>query len=91
MMASFVRPNMLRQSCLSAPFKRTLTTKIPGSSLPRSRPASIISRQAARNVFVKDALPGSMRVAAFHASSRQLILPPLPRKFEITLLGLRIR
>ncbi|RDL33006.1 Fumarate reductase respiratory complex transmembrane subunit [Venustampulla echinocandica] len=85
-MASIVRPAaMLRQSCLTAAAKRTFSSK-PASTFPAiNKPASsILSRQAVRSRFAKDALPGSMRVAAFHASGRQAILPPLPQTIEGT-------
>uniref|UniRef100_A0A336UJ02 Succinate dehydrogenase [ubiquinone] cytochrome b small subunit n=1 Tax=Botrytis fuckeliana TaxID=380458 RepID=A0A336UJ02_9HELO len=69
-MASFIKPSVIRQTCLAAS-KRNFSTKIP-SSFPA------INKPAGRSTFVRDALPGSMRVAAFHASGRQSILPPLP-------------
>ncbi|KAK6612414.1 CybS protein [Botrytis cinerea] len=71
-MASFIKPSVIRQTCLAAS-KRNFSTKIP-SSFPA------INKPAGRSTFVRDALPGSMRVAAFHASGRQSILPPLPRE-----------
>ena len=82
MMASIVRPTMLRQSCLKAVSKRAFSTK-PTSTFPAiNKPAvSVLSKQVARNAFAKDALPSAVRVAAFHASGRRPILPPLPRKF----------
>ncbi|TVY53161.1 Succinate dehydrogenase [ubiquinone] cytochrome b small subunit, mitochondrial [Lachnellula cervina] len=78
-MASIVRPTMLRQSCLKAVSKQTFSTK-PTSMFPAiNKPAaSVLSKQVARNTFAKGALPGSMRVAAFHASGRRPILPALP-------------
>ncbi|TVY90922.1 Succinate dehydrogenase [ubiquinone] cytochrome b small subunit, mitochondrial [Lachnellula willkommii] len=78
-MASIVRPTMLRQSCLKAVSKQAFSTK-PTSMLPAiNKPAaSVLSKQVARNAFAKGALPGSMRVAAFHASGRRAILPALP-------------
>ncbi|APA09661.1 hypothetical protein sscle_05g044310 [Sclerotinia sclerotiorum 1980 UF-70] len=69
-MASLIKPSMLRQTCLAAS-KRSFSTKV-SSSFPA------INKPAVRSAFVRDALPGSMRVAAFHASGRQSILPPLP-------------
>jgi hypothetical protein len=78
-MASVVRPTMLRQTCRAAASKRAFSTKLPTTFLPHSQSASVLSRQTARKAFVKDALPGSMRVAAFHASGRQAILPAEPR------------
>ncbi|CAD6441986.1 97e6ab9e-87fa-4773-9ab6-d87fa38f0ac2 [Sclerotinia trifoliorum] len=75
-MASFIKPSMLRQTCLAAS-KRNFSTKV-SSSFPA------INKPAARSAFVRDALPGSMRVAAFHASGRQSILPPLPQSIDGT-------
>ncbi|KAA8575119.1 hypothetical protein EYC84_004330 [Monilinia fructicola] len=67
---------MLRQTCLAAS-KRNFSTKV-SSSFPA------INKSAGRSAFVRDALPGSMRVAAFHASGRQSILPPLPQHIDGT-------
>ena len=78
-MASVVRPTMLRQACRAASSKRAFSTKLPTTFLPHSQSASVLFRQPARKAFVKDALPGSMRVAAFHASGQQAILPAEPR------------
>ncbi|TVY45211.1 Succinate dehydrogenase [ubiquinone] cytochrome b small subunit, mitochondrial [Lachnellula occidentalis] len=76
---------MLRQSCLKAVSKQAFSTK-PTSTLPAiNKPAaSVLSKQVARNAFAKSALPGSMRVAAFHASGRQAILPALPQVIDGT-------
>jgi len=79
-MASIVRPAILRQTCIAAASKRTLST-----TCTRSFPAvhnatsSVLSRPALRSAFAKDALPGSIRVAAFHASGIQSILPNPPQ------------
>ncbi|KIM98030.1 hypothetical protein OIDMADRAFT_105473 [Oidiodendron maius Zn] len=78
-MASVVRPTMLRQTCRAAASKRAFSTKLSQAFRPHTKPASALSRQAAQNVFLKDVLPGSMRVAAFHASGRQAILPAEPQ------------
>ena len=83
MMASLVRPTVLRQTCQAAASKRALRTKV-STGFSSSKPASSILRsQASRNAFATGALPGSMRVAAFHASCRRPILPPLPRKLNV--------
>jgi succinate dehydrogenase (ubiquinone) membrane anchor subunit len=37
-----------------------------------------------RPSFVRNAIPKSTRIAAFHATQRQQILPPLPQKIEGT-------
>jgi len=79
-MASIVRPTMLRQTCLAAASKRTFSTKLTSSFPSINKPAaSVLSRQVVRSAFGKDALPGAIRVAAFHASGRRTILPPLPQ------------
>ncbi|KAI6708934.1 hypothetical protein JHW43_008541 [Diplocarpon mali] len=77
-MASITKPAiMLPKTCLAASTKRALSTK-----LSKSSPAINNPRWAARDASAKHALPGSMRVAAFHASSRKAILPPLPRELR---------
>jgi hypothetical protein len=82
-MASIVRPAMLRQTCLAAASKRTFSTKLSSFPAINKPAASVLSRPVVRSAFVRDALPGAIRVAAFHASGRQPILPPLPRKPEL--------
>ncbi|KAK6582100.1 hypothetical protein PZA11_005797 [Diplocarpon coronariae] len=79
-MASITKPAiMLPKTCLAASTKRALSTK-----LSKSSPAINNPRWAARDASAKHALPGSMRVAAFHASSRKAILPPLPQVIQGT-------
>jgi len=76
-----VRPTALKNICLGAASKRSFSTRLP-SAFPVRKPISLpsaLSRPVLRTAFAKDALPGSMRVAAFHASSRRPILPPLPQ------------
>jgi hypothetical protein len=80
-MASVVRPAILRQTCLAAASKRTFTTKASSFLTINKFVSSVISKQA-RSPFVKD-LPSSIRVAAFHASERRSILPPLPRELPL--------
>lgn len=83
-MVSIVRPAMLRQTCFAAASKRTFSTKLSSSFPTNTKPAaSILLRPVVRNTFVKDALPCAVRVAAFHASGRRAILPPLPRKLKL--------
>jgi hypothetical protein len=83
-MASIVRPAMLRQTCFAATSKRTFSTKLSSSFPTKTKPAaSVLLRPVVRNALVKDALPGAVRVAAFHASGRRAILPPLPRKLKL--------
>ncbi|CAL3973611.1 unnamed protein product [Diplocarpon coronariae] len=79
-MASITKPaTMLPKTCLAASTKRAFSTK-----LSTSFPAINNPRWAARDASAKHALPGSMRVAAFHASSRKAILPPLPQVIQGT-------
>ena len=80
-MASILRPAILRQTCFARASQRSFSTKLT-SSLPainRTRPSDF-SRPNVRCAFVAEPLPGSMRVAAFHASGQKAILPALPRK-----------
>jgi len=75
-MASLIKTSMLRQTCLAAS-KRNLSTKT-SSAFPA------INTPVGRSAFVRDALPDSARVAAFHAAGRQQILPPLPQTIDGT-------
>ncbi|KAK4989419.1 membrane anchor subunit of succinate dehydrogenase, Sdh4 [Elasticomyces elasticus] len=70
-MAGVLRPSLLRQSFLAAPTQRTCAS----STLPTFR----LSRPT-QPAFVRSALPGAVRVAAFHATRPQAILPPLPQR-----------
>lgn len=78
-MASIARPAMFQKTCFIAASKRAFSTKLSTSFPAINKPSSTVSRKVVRNAFAKD-VPGAMRVAAFHASGRQSILPPLPRK-----------
>ncbi|MBE7180355.1 MAG: hypothetical protein INR71_03940 [Terriglobus roseus] len=69
-MASIARPALLRQC-------RNAAAGSPVASAFASR--APLARSAVRPQFVRDALPGAARVAAFHATGRKDILPPLPR------------
>lgn len=82
-MASIVKSTALRQVC-SAATKRSFSTKLTPSFPAVSKTSTTaLSQRAINSAFVRNALPGSMRVAAFHASRRQAILPPLPRKLKL--------
>ncbi|KAI9047571.1 hypothetical protein LZ554_008285 [Drepanopeziza brunnea f. sp. 'monogermtubi'] len=76
-MASITRSAMLQKTCLSAATKRAFSTKLSTNSptINVNKTSSIASRNA---------LPVSMRVAAFHASGRRAILPPLPQVIQGT-------
>lgn len=64
-MASFARPSILRQVCAAAPSKRVFST------VPAIRPVA--------SSAVREALPKTLQVAAFHASAKKQILPPPKR------------
>lgn len=85
-MASIVKSTTLRQVC-SAASKRSFSTKLtPSFPAVNKTSTTALSQRAIKSAFAKDALSGSMRVAAFHASRRQAILPPLPRKLKLLVL-----
>lgn len=72
-MASIIRPSaILKQSCFKAPATRTAfySTKAPLASSLGLRPAQVQKKDG----------PISSQVAAFHASAKKEILPPLPRE-----------
>ncbi|CAG8983037.1 hypothetical protein HYALB_00010164 [Hymenoscyphus albidus] len=78
-MASIVRPAVFRQSCLRLTTKKSFSTK-PSSSFPAiKKPASSTLSKNAKTVA-----PSSVRIAAFHASGRKAILPPLPQSIDGT-------
>ncbi|KAG9230757.1 CybS-domain-containing protein [Amylocarpus encephaloides] len=84
-MASIIRPAVFRQSCLNIASKRAFSTK-PSPTFPaiNKQAASILSKNALGNSFVKEVVPKSIQVAAFHASGRRPILPPLPQVIDGT-------
>ncbi|KAI4610424.1 uncharacterized protein J4E88_008447 [Alternaria novae-zelandiae] len=72
-MASVMRPGLLRQACPPAqPSQRMLST----ATSTLNRPLA----QSLRPAFQRSAIPQSTRIAAFHATQRNQILPPLPQK-----------
>ena len=73
-MASVMRPGLMRQA-----FQKPATSQRMLSTLT----ASTINRplaQQLRPAFQRSAIPNSTRIAAFHATQRKEILPPLPQK-----------
>ncbi|RDW73166.1 fumarate reductase respiratory complex transmembrane subunit [Coleophoma cylindrospora] len=82
-MASIVRPNVLRQTCAAASKRAFSASATSGFPAVKSAP-SIAARPALRSAFVKNAIPSSVRVAAFHASGRKAILPALPQTIDGT-------
>ncbi|KAH3911180.1 succinate dehydrogenase cytochrome b small subunit [Parastagonospora nodorum] len=73
-----MRPSLLRHAVqLPAASQRSLSI-VTSSSL--NRPLA----QQLRPAFQRSAMPTSTRIAAFHATQRNQILPPLPQKIEGT-------
>ncbi|TAQ90753.1 hypothetical protein B7494_g921 [Chlorociboria aeruginascens] len=83
-MASLVRPAILRQACITSPSKRSLSSKVSSFPAITKSASSIISRQSIRSAFANDIRTPPAQVAAFHASGRRAILPPLPQVIEGT-------
>ena len=74
-MASLVRPSLLKQGLQApAPAQRVFSTA-------RQPSTSTLAHQL-RPAFARSPMPKSTRIAAFHATQRQQILPPLPQKVE---------
>ncbi|KAL1795314.1 hypothetical protein ACET3X_007130 [Alternaria dauci] len=72
-MASVMRPGLLRQACPPAhASQRMLSTAASTTSRPLA--------QQLRPAFQRSAIPKATRIAAFHATQRNQILPPLPQK-----------
>jgi len=75
-MAFLVRPGLLRQSFASPAASQRMFSTATSSSLRQASPLV----QQLRPAFARTAAPKSSRIAAFHATQRQQILPPLPQK-----------
>uniref|UniRef100_A0A7G1GH00 Succinate dehydrogenase [ubiquinone] cytochrome b small subunit n=1 Tax=Podosphaera xanthii TaxID=135283 RepID=A0A7G1GH00_9PEZI len=75
-MASIIRPAILRQRCSAS--TPTLSTKISTGFLS-IKPVCALPRVIPQDTTIKDTIPSVMRVAGFHSSSKNLILPPLPQ------------
>ena len=80
-MASLLRPAMLRQSVLSAPSKRIIpaASVLHKSYLTSTRPSSTSLQQRQSrpsNASIKS------RIAPFHSTAQQNILPPGPQVIE---------
>lgn len=68
-----MRPTLFRQACAQpTASQRMLST----ATSTMNRPLA----QQLRPAFQRSAIPQSTRVAAFHATQRKQILPPLPQK-----------
>lgn len=68
-MASLMRPSLARQVFAAPRMLSTFTTSSTRSVAHHLRPA-----------LQRSAVPKSTRIAAFHATQRNQILPPLPQK-----------
>jgi succinate dehydrogenase (ubiquinone) membrane anchor subunit len=73
-MASIMRPGLLRQACTKPAASQRMLSTITGAAI--NRPLA----QQLRPAFQRAAVPKSTRIAAFHATQRNQILPPLPQK-----------
>lgn len=77
-MASLMRPGLLRQACQAPAFQQRFLSTAVRQSSPLA--------QSLRPAFsAPSAIHKATRIAAFHATQRQQILPPLPQKIEGTL------
>ncbi|KAI4923717.1 uncharacterized protein J4E92_007691 [Alternaria infectoria] len=72
-MASVMRPGLLRQAC---PPTQASQRMLSTATSTLNRPLA----QSLRPAFQRSAIPQSTRIAAFHATQRNQILPPLPQK-----------
>ncbi|KAF2677570.1 succinate dehydrogenase subunit D [Lentithecium fluviatile CBS 122367] len=75
-MAFIVRPSLLRQSFASPAAAQRVFSTAASSSMRQTSPLV----QQLRPAFARTAAPKASRIAAFHATQRQQILPPLPQK-----------
>ncbi|KAF2182488.1 CybS-domain-containing protein [Zopfia rhizophila CBS 207.26] len=75
-MASFLRPGLFRQTCQNPTASQCMLSTFTSSSIKRATPLA----QQLRPSFVRSAIPKSTRIAAFHATQRQQLLPPQPQK-----------
>ncbi|KAJ4358277.1 membrane anchor subunit of succinate dehydrogenase, Sdh4 [Didymosphaeria variabile] len=77
-MASIMRPGLLRQGFASPAASQRVFSTFTSSTARQSSPLI----QQLRPAFARSAVPKATRIAAFHATQRQQILPPLPQKIE---------
>ncbi|KAJ4292697.1 membrane anchor subunit of succinate dehydrogenase, Sdh4 [Kalmusia sp. IMI 367209] len=80
-MASLMQSGLLRQGATNPAAAQRMFSTFTSSSMRQSSPLI----QQLRPAFARSAMPKSTRIAAFHATQRQQILPPLPQKIEGTL------
>ncbi|KAF1808334.1 succinate dehydrogenase membrane anchor subunit [Eremomyces bilateralis CBS 781.70] len=82
-MAAIMRPQMLRQTCAAAAGTRFISSAALASSraawqtplVQQCKPQSIVAKTA-RSAFVRERLPTVSKVAAFHTSRKNQLLPP---------------
>ncbi|KAH7086026.1 mitochondrial succinate dehydrogenase cytochrome b560 subunit D [Paraphoma chrysanthemicola] len=72
-MASIMRPSLFRQAVPKPVAPQRMLSTVTSSV---NRPLA----QQLRPAFQRSAVPKSTRIAAFHATQRKQILPPLPQK-----------
>lgn len=77
-MASAIAPGLLRQSFASPATSHRVFSTFTSSAARQSSPLI----QQLRPAFARSAAPKTARIAAFHATQRQQILPPLPQKID---------
>ncbi|ORY14177.1 CybS-domain-containing protein [Clohesyomyces aquaticus] len=83
-MASIMRTGLLRPAFQSpAASSRMLSTFASASASATIKRSSPLAHQL-RPQFVRSTIPKTTRVAAFHATRRTQILPPLPQKIQGT-------
>jgi succinate dehydrogenase (ubiquinone) membrane anchor subunit len=75
-MAFIVRPGLLRQAFAGPAAAPRMFSTATSSSMRQASPLV----QQLRPAFARTAAPKASRIAAFHATQRTQILPPLPQK-----------
>ncbi|KAF2471091.1 CybS-domain-containing protein [Lindgomyces ingoldianus] len=80
-MASIMRPGLLRSACQNPAASQRMLSSFARSGIKRSSPLI----HQLRPQFVHPTIPKSTRIAAFHVTQRQQIIPPLPQKIHGTL------
>lgn len=77
-MTSVMRPGLLKQGLAAPAVTQRVFSTFTSSAARQSSPLI----QQLRPAFARSAVPKSARIAAFHATQRQQILPPLPQRIE---------
>ncbi|KAF2006768.1 CybS-domain-containing protein [Amniculicola lignicola CBS 123094] len=81
-MASLLRPSILRPACPSSAASQRMLSTFTSSSVKRTSP---FAQQLVRPAFERSTIPQPTRIAAFHATQKMQILPPLPQTIQGTL------